>query len=101
MVLSVDPLIAGETADMEVTGATPGNSVYFVYSFDGTGIRDVPPLNATLSLENPRLGSRAVADEFGTASISVPIPSAAAGLDIWIQAIEDSHTTNWVETTIN
>jgi len=101
MVLTVDPLFAGETADMEVTGATPGSNVYFVFSLDGTGISDVPPLNATLSLENLRLGTSAVADEFGTVSISVPIPSAAAGLDIWIQAVENSHTTNWVETTIN
>lgn len=101
MVLRVEPLFAGETTDMEVTGATPGSSVYFVFSLDGTGISDVPRLNATLSLEDPRFGARAVADEFGTATISVPIPAGAAGLDVWIQAIEDSHTTNWVEKTID
>ncbi len=101
MILTVDPLFAGETADMEVTGATPGSRVFFVYTLEGTGIWDVPQLNATLSLENPRLVASAVADEFGTASVSVSIPRAAAGLDVWIQAIERSHTTNWIQRAIN
>jgi hypothetical protein len=101
MILTVDPLFAGETANMEVTGATPGNLVFFVYSLEGTGIYDVSQLNAILSLENPSLGTSTVADEFGTASVDVTIPPGAAGLDVWIQAIERTHTTNWVRRTIN
>jgi hypothetical protein len=101
MMLKVQPLYAGGTAEMEVTGATPGSPVFFAFSLDGTGITEVPPLNATLSLENPIRGPVAVADDSGTVTISEPIPPGAAGIDIWIQAIEQSHTTNWVGMTIN
>jgi hypothetical protein len=101
MVLHVDPLFAGQTANVEVTGATPSTGVYFVVSVSGTAITEVPALNAILSINNPRLIDNAVSDEFGNVTISVQVPSGAAGRDVWIQAIERNHTTNWVETTID
>jgi hypothetical protein len=100
MVLTVPPLYAGSTADITVTGATPGTPVFFAFSLDGTGITEVAPLNATLSLENPIRGPSAIADGSGTATISQAIPPGAAGVDVWIQAIENSRTTNWVKSTI-
>ncbi len=93
MLLRVSPPFPGATADLEVTGATPGDTVFFYATDQGTGLTEVPGLGIFLSLENGvELGS-AVADLSGVAQLTAALP---AGAELAVQAAEDGHTSNWV-----
>jgi len=101
MGLDVDPLYAGADATMTATDATPGQTVYFVYSLDGLGSYYVSGLGITLNLDDPRLADSAVADGAGNAEIQVSVPGNAGGVTVWLQAAEDGRKSVVVNTTIN
>lgn len=100
LLLAEDPISAGGSHTLSVTGATPGARVFFVYSTVGTELTEVPALNVTLSLQNPILIKSATANASGAASVSRPIPSGAAGLTVWLQAAESGESSNWYSTVI-
>jgi hypothetical protein len=100
LLLAEDPITAGTTHTLSVTGATPGARVFFVYSTDGTELTEVPALSITLSVKNPTLIKSAIANAGGAANISRPIPPGAAGLTVWVQAAEFGESSNWYSTVI-
>lgn len=94
-------LNSGANNTFSVSGATGGARVYFTYSTTGTGIFEPPGIAAILSLENPVLIGSTNADGAGNASITRFIPGSASGLNVWLQAIENDHASNWMELTVN
>ncbi|MBL1218415.1 MAG: choice-of-anchor B family protein [Planctomycetes bacterium] len=101
MRLSVDPLFAGQMANLYVTGATASGPVYFVYSLAGTGSTYLAALNVTLDLANPVLAGSDTADVNGDATLSKMVPNAAKNKLVWIQACEYQGKTNVVNEQVN
>ncbi|MBL1218812.1 MAG: hypothetical protein D8M59_15130 [Planctomycetes bacterium] len=101
LVLVVDPLFAGFTADMTVTDATPAQKVYFTYSLAGSGSTYVSQLDVTLDLLSPKLAGDAVADGTGTAVLTKMVPLGAKNRLVWIQAAEYGKKSNLVATQVN
>ena len=98
--LAADPLIAGQETTLHATGATPDETVYFVYSTAGAGNTYVPVLQITLDMARPKLAGSAVADGNGDADFSTMVPPNGSGVDVWLQAAQFGRKTNLVETTI-
>lgn len=94
-VLAPLTLASGSSNNLSVTGATPNGRVYFAYSITGTALAETPALSTTLSLESPILAGSRQADAAGNANLTQFIPSAYAGVTVWVQAAENGHTTNW------
>ncbi|MBL1218062.1 MAG: hypothetical protein D8M59_11270 [Planctomycetes bacterium] len=101
MRLDVDPLIGGQNATLYVTGATPTEHVYFVYSLRGEGSTYVSSLDVTLELMSPKLAGDAIADANGDASITKSVPMAAMGRLVWMQAAEYQRLSNLVLSQVN
>ena len=96
-----DPLIAGQTATFIVTDGQPNKNTWLAYSRTGPGSFWVPILNVTVDLANPiKAFGPTRTDESGTVSWTAPIPSGAAGLNVWIQSVQYGQTTNVVTTSI-
>ncbi|MAW60860.1 MAG: hypothetical protein CMJ94_08505 [Planctomycetes bacterium] len=100
LVLQEDPISAGASNTLTVSGATPGARVFFVYSTLGTELTEVAPLSVTLSLQSPTLVGAATANASGDASVSRSVPASAAGLTVWLQAAEFGESSNWYSTVI-
>lgn len=101
--LSIDPLplVAGEVGTFVVTGATPNARTYLAYSLAGTGSTNIPFLNITLDLAQPRqAGGAKTTDGSGQASWNLPIPGNGRGRSVWFQAVQFENKTNVVATTI-
>jgi len=90
-----DPGIADGTNSLTVTGAPPGSTVFFKYSFNtGTSVISGGTCNGqTLGLSNAILLASVVADGSGTAVFNVFIGSGLAGITIHIQAYAETPTT--------
>jgi len=90
--LSVAGLVAGQTAVLTVEEATPNRLVGFAYSAVGPGPSTAAVAgcgNLSVSLSRPiRLLGPMLADASGTAVLSVPVPAAASGRDVWLQALD-------------
>ncbi len=83
-----DPGQAGQVNDFVVTGATPGDLVYYIYSFQ-PGSTNVPGCpGETVDMNNPNIAGAAVADANGTATFSSFVPSPASNFTIRIQAVD-------------
>ncbi len=95
MLLEINPIVAGGEITLSVTGATPGETVFFYQTLDGTGLTEIPSLGVTLSLENAVEVSSAVADENGVATTT-----ASLALGTLVQAAESNLTTNWLEVQL-
>lgn len=100
MLLTADPLIHGQNATLNVSNATSGQTVYFVYSTAGYGVKYVNGLNVTLNLDAPKLVGTDVADGAGNASLVVSVPNKATGIDVWLQAAENSRKSTIVADTV-
>lgn len=88
--LAVDPPVAGVVAWLTVSDATPGATVAVGYSLTGPGSGACPPALGGLCLDlldEVVLGT-AVADAGGVAALSAPVPPAATGRAVWLQAVE-------------
>lgn len=83
-----NPGLAGQTSSLTVTDADPGSTVVFHYSFaTGTHFISSGVCNGqTLSIINPRTIASTVANGSGTATINVPLPQAADGVSLYLQA---------------
>ncbi len=100
-VLDETPLTAGSPVTLMAHGADPGTTVYFVYGLSNTGLTTVPQLNTTLSLDAPVLLGSAAADAAGDASLTRNVPNGAAGLTVWLQALQNRHVTDWYKVDVN
>ena len=87
--LSVAGLVAGQTARLTVTDATPNSVVAFVYSLAGFGQTPIAGGLVVVDLADPLavLGS-VTSSPTGTAVLNAPVPAFAAGVDLYLQAGE-------------
>ncbi len=86
--LTVPSLFAGQQATFQAAQASAGQTVYFLYSLQGTGETLLPNMGVTLGILNPKLGGSAVADGNGNVSMTRLIPQMARGATLTLQAIE-------------
>jgi YD repeat-containing protein len=85
---------AGVVNTVEVSGATPGATVFVGYGFQ-PGSTSIPgcPTEVTADILNPQLAGSAVADAEGQARLSAMAPPAASGQTVLIQAVERAQCT--------
>ena len=96
-----EPLVAGEVGAFVVTGATENAATYLAYSLQGMGPTYVPFLNVTVDLQSPKQAGRMkMTDGNGDVQWMLPIPNAARGRDVWVQAAQFENKTNVVATSI-
>ncbi len=100
LTLEVSRWLAGVRGDAEVFGATPGATVAFLASFDGTGSTFIPQFNVTVDLLNPVTAGTRVADQNGYALLRQLIPTELQGRHVWMQAVEQRSKSNLVEQDI-
>ncbi len=99
--LSVDPLQAGGQAQITGTGGIPGRNAWVLYSLTGPGETFIPQLGTTIGLRNPQIGAGPIlTDGQGDFSAQTPVPQGAAGLDVWIQAVQVGNVSNVVLETV-
>lgn len=99
--LPPSPGTAGQVNDLVAISATPGQTSYFIYGFQA-GSTPVPGCGGLVAdIRNPQIGGTAVADPLGVATLSVPVPPAASGLTVLLQAVEPGtcQVTNRVDYT--
>lgn len=91
LILTVDPLVAGQSATLEVSSLAPGETTYIAYSLYGTGNGICPAAmgGQCLNLLSPVVLLATVqADATGVATFSAPVPAAApVGLAVSFQAV--------------
>ncbi len=101
MVLTAGPLVSGQNATMNVSGAFSNAAAYLVYSVHGLGSTPVPQLGITLDLNGPVLAAGpTTTDGNGVVSWTLPIPGGLSGVPVWLQACQSGATSNVVATTI-
>ncbi|TAH39449.1 MAG: hypothetical protein EYC70_01300 [Planctomycetota bacterium] len=107
----LDDLVRGNPAELQVTGALGGETVWFLYSTAGTGSGPCPPQLGGLCLDLlapvQTLGS-AAADTGGTATFTGIVPAGAPLIAVHFQAVvrrgpggADSAKTATVSATIS
>jgi len=102
LAVSPDPLVAGAAGTFFAINCNPIRDTFLAYSLTGTGSTYIPSLNITLDLAKPKqAGSGMTSDHLGRATWNLPIPSNAAGLNVWFQAVQYSKKTDVVATSIN
>ena len=90
--LSVADLTAGSTCTLAISGATAGYYCWIAYSVTGSGPTTIGVGDVALSPPIQKVGS-VVADANGNAIMSATVPANAAGMSIWIQAVDMSGPT--------
>ncbi len=99
--LSSTTLAAGASATFNVINGTPNANAYLAYSTQGLGSYSVPALGVTLGIANPSQGGSAITtDGSGAGSWVIPIPAGAAGVHVWMQACQQSLTSNIIDSTV-
>lgn len=87
LLFDVQNLVAGQMADISVTGADPTSLLVLGYSLRGPGPTNTIYGVADLSSPIEQIG-RYTPDALGELSIQVPIPPTVAGVPVWLQALE-------------
>jgi len=85
--LEASNLVSGSMAAFNVQNATPGATVFLLYSLKGPGPTRVKGRKVPLSRPVNLLGTPLVQPD-GTAVFNVRIPASAAGRRIWVQGIQ-------------
>ena len=103
---ALDPGIAGGTSSLTVTGAPPGETIKFEYSFNiGSSIISGGTCNGeNLDINSQNNIGMTAANGSGVATLNVPIPPGAGGLTVHMQAYTETGascgTSNWVTQTL-
>jgi len=93
-------VVAGATADFNVTAATPSTPTFLAYGLS-LGSTPVGPLGVTLGLANAQqLGGTVVSDGSGNADWTEGIPAAASGLTAYLQACQSGNISNVLTVAI-
>jgi hypothetical protein len=90
LLLTQSDLIRGQEATLQVEDAETGETVFFLYSLNGEGDGPSVPQLGGLNLDilpPINLIGPAIADPFGTATITIRIPSGAPLIDVSTQAV--------------
>ena len=88
--LSQTPLVPGQPAQFQVTGVSPGEMVYFLFSMEGEGDGPCASELGGLCVEllNPQVFGEVPADASGHAALTLPIPvRAQVGQSVATQAV--------------
>lgn len=91
----LNPGIAGGTSTLQVTGAPPGETIKFKYSFN-TGSSTIS--GGVCSGQNLDISSQnnigmTTANGSGVATLNVPVPSAGSGITLHMQAYTETGST--------
>ena len=98
--LTVGNLVAGQTATFSVDSADQQRPVWLAYGFQ-TGQSWITPLGVYLGLQNPKqAGNRLVTDSSGSAQWTLPIPSHASGVTVFMQSCQIGWVSQVVAVTI-
>ncbi|PCH76836.1 MAG: hypothetical protein COB96_06630 [Planctomycetota bacterium] len=100
MELDVPVLVAGQVATVSIQTAPPNSTVYFGYSVVGIGVKDIPVLETTAALLNPQLLGIVTTNAAGVGSYSAQVPAPATGVLLWVQAIAQGTSSNYLERTV-
>ena len=98
--LDATAFVAGQPAQVTVTGGTPGEVQHVFVSRGQPGTTPWPDLGVLLDLEGPRLVGLVPADGTGTAVWPVNVPHFYAGIPLRIQAAEPGRKTPVIERTV-
>jgi len=102
LLLNVNHVVAGGTAEITARNATPFSLTFVGYSLTGIGPETyLGVLDTTYVLQAPILLTLGVASPAGENAWSFSIPPAAVGLDIWLQAFQYQASSNVVPTRVN
>lgn len=96
MILDATAMQAGSPATFDVTGATPGDTVWFLYSTTGYNTFNPAGSDILLGIGWPKPIGNVVADASGNASLTINVPVSAAGLSGRLQATETSTNSSTV-----
>jgi FG-GAP repeat/FG-GAP-like repeat len=100
-VLQVDPLIAGQTNDFQVTHFVSNKNAWLAYSTLGLGVTSIPQLGLDLDILSPvPVASPAATDALGQVTWNIQVPANASGITIWMQAAQYGLKTNVVSQMI-
>jgi hypothetical protein len=100
MELDAPVLVAGQAATVSIKTAPPSSTVYFGYSLNGIGVKDVPALETTAALLNPQLLAAVTTNASGVGSYTAQVPAPATGVLLWIQAVAKGTSSNYLERTV-
>lgn len=99
--LTVNRLIAGQTAVVDVIGGRANAPIWLLASLSGPGSVYIPALNATAGLANPvQVGGMQMTDANGRAGWNIPVPGGTSGIQVWVQAIQVENGSNRVTDII-
>jgi len=96
MILDGTDFQAGAAATLDVSGATPGDTVWFLYSTTGPNTFVPAGSDILLGIGWPIPIGTSVADAGGNASLTLNVPASAAGLSGRLQAAETSTNSSTV-----
>lgn len=82
------PGLTGQVNRWAVTGATPGEKIFFAYGLTAgqTSVLNCPGLR--VDIDTPKVFAEGTADENGLVIVSTFVPDAASGLNILFQSAE-------------
>ncbi len=93
--LTTTPLIAGQTATIDVNQSTPSTMTYLAYSLTGTSETYIAPLNINLYLTNPSQAlTGKMSDALGHVAWTFTVPGNLADTDVWLQTAQFGSTSN-------
>ena len=100
-IMAAPVLVSGFPGQLNVSNCTAAGTVFFAYSLAGAGPTSTVYGNAALSAPFVTLSPVTVLGD-GTASLMVPVPGSASGVNIWVQALDLSSgdLSNGVSTTV-
>ena len=84
--LVVSNAVAGQAAQLSVSGCTPSTVVFVAASLTGQGV--LPSYWGPLELSGPLVLLPFASDGTGTVNASVPLPPSFAGLPLWVQGLD-------------
>lgn len=87
LLYDVQNLVAGQMADISLSGADPSSLVILGYSLRGPGPTNTAYGVADMTSPIEQIG-RYTPDAQGELSLQLPIPPTAAGVQVWTQALE-------------
>ncbi len=100
-VLQVGPLSAGQNGAFAVEFFVPSVPTWLAYSTLGPGTFPLPQLGVVLDLASPLLGAGPdFTDATGAHDWTLPVPSGASGVTLWLQAVQPGLKTNRVTEVV-
>lgn len=98
--ISTGPIIAGQSATLNISNASANSTIYIAVSFTGQSVTRVPQLGVAVALDAPQLVGTTNTNGAGAGSFTGNVPAATSGRTVYIQAIENGNVSNLIVDTI-